>query len=61
MDPWIISRRRRRKGSAMHCDHANEMPATCPCPDHCYCKEHTCKSLNSHASEEDAWRAVWKT
>lgn len=30
--------------SAIYCNHANEMPATCPCDDDCYCKEHSCKS-----------------
>lgn len=29
--------------SAIYCDHANEMPAQCPCPDDCYCKSHSCK------------------
>ena len=25
------------------CDHANEVPVSCPCDDDCYCKQHTCK------------------
>ena len=29
--------------SAMLCEHANENPAVCNCPDDCYCKTHTCK------------------
>lgn len=29
--------------SAMFCDHANEVPARCPCYADCYCKQHTCK------------------
>ncbi len=29
--------------SPIYCEHANEMPATCPCSDDCYCKEHSCK------------------
>ncbi len=29
--------------SAIYCEHANEMPQTCPCPADCYCKEHSCK------------------
>jgi len=29
--------------SAIYCEHANEMPAQCPCPDDCYCKAHSCK------------------
>lgn len=28
---------------AMHCEHANEVPQTCPCPPNCYCKNHTCR------------------
>lgn len=33
------------KGSAFACEHANEVPAQCPCPPYCYCKKHTCKPL----------------
>lgn len=29
--------------SAIFCEHANEVPVSCPCDDDCYCKEHTCK------------------
>ena len=29
--------------SAIYCEHANEMPARCPCDDDCYCKQHSCK------------------
>lgn len=29
--------------SPLYCDHANEMPAACPCPEDCYCKSHSCK------------------
>ncbi len=29
--------------SALHCEHANEVPHVCPCVLNCYCKEHTCK------------------
>ncbi len=29
--------------SAIYCNHANEMPAECPCDDDCYCKEHSCR------------------
>ena len=25
------------------CEHANEVPAQCPCPSECYCKSHTCR------------------
>ncbi len=30
-------------GSAIGCEHANEMPVQCPCDDDCYCKQHSCK------------------
>ena len=26
--------------SPMYCNHANEMPAVCPCDDDCYCRVH---------------------
>jgi hypothetical protein len=26
--------------SSIHCEHANEMPAQCPCPEKCYCRVH---------------------
>jgi len=29
--------------SPLYCEHANEVPQTCPCPPDCYCKDHTCK------------------
>lgn len=28
---------------AMFCEHANENPLKCRCPENCYCKSHTCK------------------
>lgn len=31
------------ENSAIFCEHANEMPAACPCDDDCYCKSHSCK------------------
>lgn len=34
--------------AAMFCDHANEVPMSCPCDSECYCKEHTCRSTASH-------------
>lgn len=39
----LDGRRRSKKTSAVYCEHANECPAVCPCPDDCYCKDHTCK------------------
>lgn len=30
--------------SALFCDHANEMPATCPCQPDCYCKANACRN-----------------
>lgn len=38
---WVM---RRRQTSAMYCEHANEMPACCPCTLDCYCKAHSCRS-----------------
>ncbi len=29
-------------GSALACNHANEMPVKCPCDSDCYCKQHSC-------------------
>lgn len=29
--------------SAIFCEHANERPTECKCPENCYCKNHTCK------------------
>ncbi len=29
-------------GSALACNHANEMPVKCPCEPDCYCKAHSC-------------------
>lgn len=39
----LDGRRRPKEASAVFCEHANEMPAHCPCPDDCYCKSHACK------------------
>lgn len=30
--------------NAIFCEHANEVPGVCNCPEYCYCKQHTCKS-----------------
>ena len=30
--------------STIYCEHTNEMPAQCPCPDDCYCKQNSCKT-----------------
>lgn len=55
--------------SAMHCEHANEVPSVCPCPRDCYCKEHTCNGRVSVAdvpviqyqrSDEDIWLRMWE-
>jgi hypothetical protein len=32
-----------REHSAVFCEHANEVPSTCPCEAGCYCKSHTCR------------------
>jgi len=36
------SKKQDTKEVAMLCYHANENPATCPCPKKCYCKDKTC-------------------
>lgn len=35
--------------SSMYCEHANEMPHTCPCDYNCYCKYNSCKSPSRNA------------
>jgi hypothetical protein len=40
LEAWIEEQDRR---SAMTCEHANEVPMTCPCSTYCYCRTHTCK------------------
>jgi hypothetical protein len=32
----------KKEKAAFECYHANENPATCPCPKKCYCKDKTC-------------------
>lgn len=32
-----------RQTPAWACDHANEVPCSCPCASNCYCKSHTCR------------------
>jgi hypothetical protein len=36
------------------CDHANENPMICRCPENCYCKTHTCKVTKEPTDEERA-------
>jgi hypothetical protein len=31
------------EGNPVFCEHANEVPSTCPCEARCYCKSHTCR------------------
>lgn len=38
------------ESSPIFCEHANEVPAVCPCPEGCYCKTHSCK--NRQPAEE---------
>lgn len=33
----------RKRTPAMFCDHANEVPSSCPCAAGCYCKTRTCR------------------
>lgn len=35
---------------AIFCEHANEVPYTCPCDADCYCKENTCRTRGSKTS-----------
>lgn len=35
------------KKSPLYCNHANEAPNVCPCPEDCYCKDFSCKSRPS--------------
>jgi hypothetical protein len=37
---------------AVLCEHANEVPAVCPCPETCYCKTHTCAQLKRRAEDQ---------
>lgn len=55
--------------SAMHCEHANEVPSVCPCPRDCYCKGHTCDGRVSVSSvpviqyqmpDEQVWLRMWE-
>ena len=55
--------------SAMHCEHANEVPSVCPCAKDCYCKEHTCKGRVSvtgvptmlyQLPDEEVWLRLWE-
>lgn len=36
---------------ALFCEHANEVPARCPCAPDCYCKTHTCARV--YATDAD--------
>lgn len=39
-----MGERIRRRTSPVFCEHANEMPARCPCDSDCYCKDHSCRA-----------------
>jgi hypothetical protein len=41
-----------KKLSAIYCGHANENPSFCPCPENCYCKDHTCKDKMPELSDK---------
>jgi hypothetical protein len=48
-----------KKLSAMYCEHANEMPNVCPCPDNCYCKDHSCKPVKiKRCSNADKYKGT---
>jgi len=40
----LVSELRKQEKSAVMCEHANEVPGKCNCPNDCYCKSLTCKS-----------------
>lgn len=58
-----MSRRRKRKQhdghSAVFCNHANEVPMSCPCDEACYCKLHACRRDSLPDSDEIGWRRTW--
>ncbi len=39
--------------SPIFCEHANEIPACCPCPDDCYCKQYSCRNMPSMPLVDD--------
>jgi len=45
-------------GSAVMCEHANEVPQMCPCRARCYCKSHTCKPSELDKVFADARRML---
>ncbi len=47
--PRCVCGAEQKATSAMYCDHANEMPSTCPCLSDCYCKFNSCRSLQRNA------------
>jgi len=54
--------------SPIYCEHANESPSRCPCPDDCYCKEYSCKikrkekmSIPSHSQGDKMIRKSVKS
>lgn len=42
--------RDKHSDSPVYCEHANEMPSTCPCKLNCYCKFNACRSPNRNAT-----------
>ena len=38
--------------SPLLCEHANESPRVCPCPEGCYCKSRTCKPVYAICLQE---------
>ena len=41
---------------AKFCEHANEVPSSCSCPENCYCKTHTCAPTATQSCESDPAR-----
>lgn len=45
---WVISQ------NPVFCEHANEVPAQCPCRVSCYCKRHTCApNIGNHRHRDN--------
>lgn len=45
--------------SAIFCEHANEVPAHCPCEEYCYCKDHTCKWKSANTIKNSNKLIAW--
>lgn len=54
------------RDSPLYCEHANEVPVSCPCDSECYCRApgHTCCNVAQTQAplplEEPARQSVWE-